>query len=67
MNNMILRGGQAAGVVGVLLMAVAVLLRLGGQYVIGGVGSVTLLQAGIGATGAGCFALLWVIASRERN
>ena len=67
MNNMILRGGQAAGIVGVLLMATAVLCRLGGQYLVAGVGSITLFQAGAGATGAGCFALLWVIASRDRN
>jgi len=66
MNKLILRGGQAAGVMGVLLMAAAVLLRLGGQYVFGGFGSITLLICGIGATGAGCFALLWVIASRDR-
>jgi hypothetical protein len=64
---MILRGGQAVGIVGVLLMAAAVLCRLAGKYVVGGVGSVTLLQAGIGATAAGCFALLWVLASRDKN
>jgi hypothetical protein len=67
MNNMILRGGQAAGIFGVLLMVAAVLCRLAGQYVVAGVGSVTLLEAGIGATGAGCFALLWVLVSRDKN
>ena len=66
MNNMILRFGQAAGVVGVLLMAVAVLIRLSSRS-LGGFESITLLMGGIAATCAGCFALLCVIASRGRN
>jgi len=67
MNKMIVLAGQAAGVMGLLVMAAAVLLRVSGQYVFGGFGTITLLVCGIGATGAGCFALLWVIASRDRN
>lgn len=65
--NMILRGGQAVGVIGVLLMALGVLLRLVGQHVIAGFESVTLLIGGIGAVGAGCFALLWVLTARGRT
>ena len=67
MNKMILRGGQAAGIVGAMLMAAAVLLRLSGRYVFGGFEIITLLLGGIAATGAGCFALLWVMASRDRT
>lgn len=63
--NLILRGGQLAGAAGVVLMLVAVGLRLGGRYVVAGFESATLLQAGIGATAAGCFGLLWVIAARR--
>jgi hypothetical protein len=65
--NMILRGGQAAGVLGLALMALAVLSRLAGRYIIGGFESGSLLIAGIGAIVAGCFALLWVIAERGRS
>jgi hypothetical protein len=64
--NVILRGGQAIGVIGLVLMAVAVLGRAAGRYVVGGFEAATWLQAGIGATAAGCFALLWVIAARAR-
>lgn len=65
--NLILRGGQAVGVVGLGLMATAVLTRLGGRYIIGGFESGSLLIAGIGAIGVGSFALLWVIAERGRR
>jgi hypothetical protein len=57
----------SSGIFGLLLTAAAVLCRRGGQYLVGGVGSLTLFQAGAGVTGAGCFALLWVIASRNRD
>lgn len=63
--NLMMRGGQLAGSIGVVLMLLAVGTRLGGRYVVGGFESGTLLQAGIAATAAGCFGLLWVIAARR--
>lgn len=65
--NMILRGGQAVGVIGLVVMALAVVSRLAGVYKIAGFESGSLLSAGIGATVAGCFALLWVLALRGRS
>lgn len=65
--TMILRAGQAAGLIGLVLMAIAVAARLAGSYLIAGFESGSLLQAGIGATAAGCFLLLWVMATPGRS
>lgn len=67
MTAILLRGGQAMGLLGVLLMAIAVLTRLTGRYVVGGFETVSLLIGGIGAIVIGCFALLWVLAERTRS
>lgn len=64
MSRLIVRGGQAAGLVGVLLMAVSVAARLAGSFHLGGFATGTLMLAGIGAVSVGCFLLLWSLAGR---
>jgi len=66
MDQLMLNGGRVAGLVGLLLVAVAVVARLMGMYVIGGFQAATLLMAGMGALLVGCFALLWVLAGSRR-
>ena len=66
MNAVLFRGGQLAGVLGVLLMVVSVLARLAGKFTLGGYATGTLLLAGVGAVGVGCFLLLWLLAERGR-
>ena len=66
MDQLMLNGGRVAGLVGLLLVAVAVVARLMGMYVIGGFQAATLLMAGMGALLVGCFALLWVLADSRR-
>jgi hypothetical protein len=67
MNELLLRAGQLAGVVGILLMVVAGVARLSGRFALGGFGTGTLLLAGIAAVGVGCFVLLWVLAAGARR
>jgi hypothetical protein len=65
MDVLLLRGGQLAGVLGLLMMVVAVAARLAGRYSLGGYATGTLMLAGIGALAAGCFLLLWLLAARR--
>ena len=65
MNSLLLRGGQLVGAVGVLLMTVAVIVRLGGRYTLSGYETGTLLLGGIGAVVVGCFLLLWTLSERK--
>lgn len=65
MNNLLLLLGRAAGVVGLLLIAVAVVVRLTGAYWLGGFQIGTVLLGGTAALVAGCFALLLVLTSRS--
>lgn len=67
MNSILLRGGQAAGVLGIVLLAVAVVARLRGAYTVGEYQTGTLLLAGIAALAVGCFLLLWLLAERARH
>jgi len=67
MNSVLLRGGQLAGLIGMLLMVVSVAARLSGRFVLGNVQTGTLMLAGIGALSVGCFLLLWVLAERLRR
>lgn len=64
MKPVLFNVGRLAGLVGMLLMAVAVLARLMGHFMLGGFATGTLMLAGIGAVGVGCFLLLWTIAER---
>jgi hypothetical protein len=64
MNDAMLWIGRAAGVVGLLLCAVAVVARFAGQYFVAGYQVGTMLQAGTAAMIAGCLAFLWVLSGR---
>lgn len=64
MNSMLFRGGQAAGVLGMLLIVVAALARLAGSYTLGGYATVTLMVAGIAGVSVGCFLLLLAVNER---
>jgi len=68
MNSfLLLRGGQLAGLVGMAMIFASVLVRLAGRYTFGGFQTGTLMLAGIGAVGVGCFLLLWLLAERGRR
>jgi hypothetical protein len=67
MNELLFRGGQLAGVIGLLLMAVAVVARLAGKFSLGGFATGTLMLGAIGAVSVGCFLLLWLLAERTRT
>jgi hypothetical protein len=64
MNAILVRGGQLAGLLGILLMLVSVAGRLTGRYTIGDFQAGTLMVAGAGVVTVGCFLLLWAIAGR---
>jgi hypothetical protein len=64
MNAILLRGGQAAGVLGILLIIVAAVARLAGNFWLGGLSTGTLMLAGIGAVSVGVFCLLWLLVER---
>ncbi|MDQ2918030.1 MAG: hypothetical protein M3R40_12920 [Pseudomonadota bacterium] len=57
--------GRLVGVVGVLVCALAAVVRVGGNYVFGGYQVGTLLLAGSAAMVAGCFVLLWVLTAHR--
>ena len=57
--------GRLAGIAGVLVCALAVAVRIGGNYVLGGFQVGTLLLGGIAAMVAGCLALLWSLSARR--
>ena len=67
MNTNLLRGGQSAGLLGIVLMLIAIGGRLSGRFTLGGFQTGTLLLAGIGAVAVGCFLLLWSMAGRGRD
>ena len=68
MNSvLLLRGGQLAGLVGMVLIVVAVVVRLAGRFSLGGFQAGTLMLAGIGAVSIGCFLMLWLLAERTRR
>jgi len=67
MSGLLLRGGQLAGLVGVLMMVASVVARLTGRYTVGDFQTGTLLLAGTGAVSIGCFLLLWAISERGQR
>ena len=67
MNAVLLKSGQMVGALGILIMLIAVLARVGGSYTLGGYATATLLLAGIGAVSVGCFLLLWVLVERAKG
>jgi Na+-transporting NADH:ubiquinone oxidoreductase subunit NqrD len=66
MEKVFLWIGRAAGIIGVVLCAVAVLTRLGGALWLSGFQVGTLLQVGMAAMLLGCLALLASITERLR-
>jgi hypothetical protein len=68
MNSLLLlRGGQVAGLIGILLIVISVVARIGGRFTLGGLATGTLMLAGIGAVSVGCFLLLWLLAESGRR
>lgn len=66
MGNLLLWIGRVGGVVGVILCAVAVVVRLRGEFNLGGFQVGTLLLAGMAAMLGGCLAYLATLAERTR-
>ncbi|HKC45267.1 MAG TPA: hypothetical protein VKC64_15670 [Burkholderiales bacterium] len=66
MEKALLWIGRAAGIVGVVVCAVAVLTRLGGVFWLAGLQVGTLLQVGMAAMLFGCLALLAAITEQLR-
>ena len=67
MESLLLWIGRLGGIAGVLLSAVAVLVRLRGVYSVAGFQVGTLLLAGMAAMLAGCLGYLAAIAERSRR
>ncbi len=65
MNNALVLIGRIAGAAGVLVCAVAVLVRFAGQYSIGAYQVSTLLLVGVTAMVAGCLCFLWTMVGRK--
>jgi hypothetical protein len=66
-ENLLLWIGRLGGIAGVLLSAVAVVVRLRGVYSLAGFQVGTLLLAGIAAMLVGCLGYLAAIAERPRG
>ena len=66
MDTLLLWTGRLAGAVGMVICALAIVLRVKGDYWVGGFQLGTLLQAGIAAMVIGCFLLLVVLTLRSR-
>jgi hypothetical protein len=64
MKAMLFRGGQLAGLVGVLLMVTGVAARLAGVYSFRGFASGTPMPASISV---GCFLMLWLLVEQARR
>ena len=57
--------GRLVGVAGALICALAVAVRVGGNYIFGGYQVGTLLLGGTAAMVAGCLSLLWSMSARR--
>lgn len=67
MENLLLWIGRLGGIAGVILCAVAVLVRLSGVYNLAGFQVGTLLLAGMAAMLVACLGYLAAIAERGRS
>lgn len=67
MENLLLWVGRLAGLVGVLVCAVAFVARVTGTWTLGGFQLGTVLQAGMGAMLLGCLAYIANLAERPRT
>jgi len=64
MENLLVLSGRVAGVLGILVCAVAAIWRLLGHFSLAGFWVGTVLQAGVSAVVIGCFLLLLAMADR---
>ncbi len=67
MNKLLRWAGRSAGVIGVLLCAVSVVLRGAGMYLVRSFQVGTLLQAGMAMMILGCLAYLAVLVDGARD
>ena len=67
MSTVLRNGGQLVGLLGILLMVVSAVFRLGGYFMLAGFETGTLFLAGIGAVSAGCFLMLWQAVDSARR
>lgn len=67
MENLLLWVGRLAGLVGVLVCAVAFVGRVSGTWILGGFQVGTLLQGGMAAMLLGCLAYIANLAERPRK
>lgn len=65
MNCLLLMAGRLAALVGLLATVVAVVMRLGGHYYLGSVGTGALMQGGMAALLVACVCLLLVLVARK--
>ena len=66
MDDLLLWVGRVAGVGGLLLCVLAVVMRISGHYWLGGFQVATLFQAGMAAMIAGCLSFLAVLTERSK-
>ena len=59
--------GRVGGIAGVILCAVAIVVRLRGEFNLGGLQVGTLLLGGMAAVLLGCLGYLAFLAERERS
>ena len=67
MRTLLLWMGRVGGVGGVILCAVAIVVRLRGEFNLGGFQVGTLLLGGMAAVLLGCLGYLAFLAERERS
>ena len=67
MRTLLLWMGRIGGVAGVILCAVAIVVRLRGEFNLGGFQVGTLLLGGMAAVLLGCLGYLAFLAERERS
>lgn len=67
MNQLIDHIGTATGIAGVLVCALAVVLRLGGQFYLLGTELGMWLLAGVALLATGCFAKVHILAAERRS
>ncbi|MEQ8802280.1 hypothetical protein [Haliea sp.] len=67
MNEWIDYIGTATGTAGILICALAVVLRLGGQFYLLGTELRMWLLAGVALLAAGCFAKIHVLVAEQRR
>ena len=67
MNSILRPSGLLIGMLGLLLMAVAVAARLARHFTLGGFETGTLMLVGVAAVNVGCFLLLWLLVEERRH